>query len=108
MFDETISPRHPSKSDRILLAMNVLILVLLVVGVPVFLVGRISDNIPLSTIAAYMIFIGIVALVIRIIVWFAETMVRRGVESMREADLTPSAVIFLGFGQNPSTPCRDF
>ena len=82
MSVERISPRHSAKSDRILLAVNVLILILLGVGVPVFLVGRASNDILLSTIAAYMILIGILALVMRIVYWFAEVMVRRGVESM--------------------------
>ena len=108
MPDETISPTHPVKFNRIRLAMNVLILILLGVGIPVFLAGRVSNDIRLSTIAAYIIFIGIMALVMRIVYWLAEAMVRRGVESMRDEDLTPSAIIFLGFGQNPSTPCRDF
>jgi len=108
MSAERIRPTHPVKFDRILFAVNLLVLILLGVGVPVFLVGRVSNDIRLSTIAAYMIFIGIMALVMRIVFWFAEMMVSRGVESMRDKDLTPSAIIFLGFGQNPSTPCRDF
>jgi hypothetical protein len=74
----------------------------------VFLVGRDSNDIRLSTIAAYIIVIGIMALVARIVYWLAKAMIRRGVESMRDEDLTPSAIVFLGFGQNPSTPCRDF
>lgn len=82
MPDETISPTHPVKFNRIRLAVNVLILILLGVGVPVFLVGRASNDILLSMIAAYMILIGILALVMRIVFWFAEVMVRRGVESM--------------------------
>jgi ABC-type Na+ efflux pump permease subunit len=108
MSAERISPRHSAKSNRILLAVNVLILILLGVGVSVFLVGRVSNDIRLSTIAAYVIVIGIMALVTRIVYWLVEAMVRRGAEAMRDADLTPSAIIFLGFGQNPSTPCRDF
>jgi hypothetical protein len=86
MSVETISPRHSAKSNQILLAMNVLILILLGVGVPVFLVGRVSNDIRLSTIAAYVIFIGIMALVTRIVYWLVEAMVRRGVEAMRDAD----------------------
>lgn len=82
MSVERISPRHSAKSNRILLAMNVLILILLGVGVTVFLVGRVSNDIRLSTIAAYVIFIGIVALVTRIVYWLVEAIVRRGVESI--------------------------
>jgi len=108
MSVERISPRHSAKSDRILLAVNVLILILLGVGVPVFLVGRASNDILLSTIAAYMIVIGVMALVARTVYWLVEGIIRRGTEAMQDADLTPSAIIFLGFGQNPLTPCRDF
>jgi len=74
--------------ERILLAVNALILIFLGVGIPVFLIGRVLDSLPISTIAAYMIFIGILILVMRIIYWFAEGMVRRGAESMQNEALT--------------------
>jgi len=73
--------------ERILLAVNALILIFLGIGIPVFLVGRVLDSLFISTIAAYMILFGIVILVMRIIYWFAEGMIRRGAESMQNEDL---------------------
>ena len=68
--------------ERIFAVMTVLGLTCLVVGFPLFMVGRISNEFTVARVGAYVLVFGVALVIMRILYWIAEEVVGRGLESM--------------------------
>lgn len=70
--------------ERILLVVTVLGLACLCVGIPLYIVGRVSDAFTMAQVGVYLLLIGIALLAMRIFYWILEEFVGRGLESMKK------------------------
>jgi len=74
--------------ERILSVMTVLGLTCLFIGLPLFIYGRVSNNLLADRVGAYMFLIAVALLAVKIFFWIAEEMVAGGLESMAKQEHT--------------------
>lgn len=68
--------------ERILLAMTVVGTACLCIGVPLYLTGRAFDVSTVAQVGVFLLLIGAVLIIMRILYWTMEELVGRGLDSM--------------------------
>jgi len=74
--------------ERILSVMTIAGLTCLSIGLPLYMIGKASNDALVDRVGAYVLLIGVTLIAVRIFYWIAEEMVGRGLESMAKQEPT--------------------